>query len=160
MKRLIESMANYQKALGGLLLAICLVFITVYLFLGYVGIQLPWVKNAALYAMIWGIFAESGVLVYERSHFSFTVLCGRIKNKKVTAIWEKCILMIKFLFAALITFFGFKLSMETGNGTKAEFLMDGYIWLCLPFFGITSMIYLFYHISENRSTSGKEGESL
>lgn len=147
MKRMIDSMAKCQRALGGILLAACLVFIVLQIFSGYVGMEVTWAKSAALYSMIWGIFVESGRLVHERSHFAFTVVSHKIRSVKAVALWDMGIAAVKIVFSALLIYYGFKLSMESGSGAKPEFLTRGHIWLCLPFCGVTSLIYLFYQIA-------------
>lgn len=157
MKRFIETMVKCQKAIGAALLASCLVFISIHIFSGYVGTEVLWAGKMSVYAMIWGVFVESGALVYDKSHFVFTGFSGRIQNERTAALWDICLSAVKMVFSLLLIYYGFKLSSDLKIDAKAEFLIRGHIWLCLPVCGFTSLIYLLYHAACDAACLRKGG---
>lgn len=160
MKKYIEIMAKCQKAFGAALLAACLFFIALQIFSGYVEIEVPWAKRMAVSAMIWGVFTESGALVYDRAHFAFRGFSGRIKNERIAAAWDILVSFVKMIFSLLAIYYGVKLSAGAEAGTVNEFLNRGHIWMCLPLFGITSLIYLFCQTACDISRLKKGGNGI
>lgn len=147
MKRAIETMARIQSALGGILLAACLGLILLQMVSGYLGATASWAKKASLCTMIWGVFIESGALVYEKRHFAFGGLSGRIRDPRHVILWDMGLALLKLIFSILMIVYGLVLSGGGGGTAEAGFLGFGYLWLCLPVCGGTSAVYLAYHLS-------------
>lgn len=156
MKRAIETMAKIQSALGGILLAACLGLIILQMVSGYLGTAASWAKKASLCTMIWGVFIESGALVYEKRHFAFGGLSGRIRDPRHAVLWDMGLDLLKLVFSLLLIGYGVMLAEGTGTGMPG-FLGFGYLWLCLPVCGGTSAIYLTYHLCCNFKRFREEG---
>lgn len=160
MKKRIEKMASMQAAAGGLCLAAALALLTVRLAAGYVGEkELYGAGEAAMYVFVWGVFLESGALVYEKRHFAFGALKNALKSRRAEHSLALFDCLVKLAFSAMAVFYGVCLAVEMAKGGETYGLERGFLWLCLPFCAATSAVYLSFQLWEElEGGRGKEKE--
>ncbi len=156
-RKRVKQMADLQAAAGGVCLAAALALLTLRLGIKYIGEHEPvWADETAMYVFVWGLFLESGALVYEKRHFSFGVLAKGIKNRKAKRLIGLFDNLVKLGFSLLAVCYGCRLAGRLLTGGEMYGLSRGLLWLCLPLCGMTSALYLLFHLWEEGTEEGKE----
>ena len=98
--------------------------------------------------------------VYERKHFAFTSLADMMKNEKAKSILSIIISLLMLFFSVLMVYYGWQVTKQFWNYTWVNIpsFKRGPTWLCLPLCGLTSAIYLVYHIITDIQNLGKGGD--
>lgn len=148
MKKFMEIMAKCQIVVAGIFLGIFLVTVVVQITTRYLGIVATWTEDVSMYSFIWAVFMGAATQVYEGKHFAFTSISDALKNEKAKAILQILISALMLFFAILMIKYGIQLAKQFWNYTWVNIpsFKRGPTWLCLPICGITSAIYLVYHI--------------
>lgn len=148
MKKAIEMLQKTQIAIGGLFLLIFLLTVVFQMFSRYAGIAATWTEDVSMYSFIWAVFMGAGAMVYEKRHFAFTSIGDVMKNKKAKAFLSIIISIVMLIFSILMIYYGWKVTKQFWNYTwvNIQQFKRGPTWLCLPICGVTSSIYLVYHI--------------
>ena len=60
----------------------------------------------AMYVFVWGIFLESGALVYEKRHFAFEALAEGIKNRRAKQLIVLFDSLVKLAFSLMAVYYG------------------------------------------------------
>ncbi|ONI37636.1 C4-dicarboxylate ABC transporter permease [Candidatus Epulonipiscium fishelsonii] len=160
MKKAVEGLAKVQIALGAIFLVIFLVVVVYQMFARFMGITATWTEEVSMYSFIWAIFMGSSAMVFEKRHFAFTSISDMLKNKKIKSIVSLLISLIMLYFTVLMIIYGQEVAKIFWNYTWTFFpgLKRGPVWLCIPIAGVTSSIYLIYHIIVDILSIVKKGE--
>ena len=150
LKQRLKKIADFQAAAGGICLAAALALLALRLGTKYIGEHEPaWAGEMAMYVFVWGIFLESGALVYEKRHFAFEALAEGIKNRRAKQLIVLFDSLVKLAFSLMAVYYGCRLAGRLLAGGETYGLSRGFLWLCLPFCGMTSVLYLLFHLWED-----------
>ena len=139
LKQRVKKIADFQAAAGGICLAAALALLALRLGTKYIGEHEPaWAGEMAMYVFVWGIFLESGALVYEKRHFAFEALAEGIKYRRAK--------QLIVLFDSLVNTFG---TAGTGGfaiknasiGFYNSAYVDSVITVFMLLFGINFNLY-------------------
>jgi TRAP-type C4-dicarboxylate transport system permease small subunit len=160
MKKAISKLQQIQIAVGGFFLLIFLLTVVCQMLFRYAGIAATWTEDVSMYSFIWAVFMGGGAMVLEKKHFAFTSISDMMKNERMKSVLSIIISAIMLIFAALMVYYGIKLTKQFWNYTWVNIpsFKRGPTWLCLPICGATSCIYLVELIMEDINVLMKGGK--
>ncbi len=160
MKKAISKLQQIQIAVGGFFLMIFLLTVVFQMLFRYAGIAATWTEDVSMYSFIWAVFMGGGAMVLEKKHFAFTSISDMMKNERMKSVLSIIISAIMLIFAALMVYYGIKLTKQFWNYTWVNIpsFKRGPTWLCLPICGATSCIYLVELIMEDINVLMKGGK--
>ncbi len=160
MKKAISKLQQIQIAVGGFFLMIFLLTVVFQMLFRYAGIAATWTEDVSMYSFIWAVFMGGGAMVLEKKHFAFTSISDMMKNERMKSVLSIIISDIMLIFAALMVYYGIKLTKQFWNYTWVNIpsFKRGPTWLCLPICGATSCIYLVELIMEDVNVLMKGGK--
>mgnify|MGYP001056605551 FL=1 len=160
MKKAISKLQQIQIAVGGFFLMIFLLTVVFQMLFRYAGIAATWTEDVSMYSFIWAVFMGGGAMVLEKKHFAFTSISDMMKNERMKSVLSIIISAIMLIFAALMVYYGIKLTKQFWNYTWVNIpsFKRGPTWLCLPICGATSCIYLVELIMEDVNVLMKGGK--
>lgn len=160
MKKIIDTMQKIQIAIGAIFLFIFLVAVVIQMICRYAGIPAMWTEDVSMYSFIWAVFMGAGAMVHADAHFAFTSVSDAIKSKKAKILLHMFISAVMLVFAVLMVKYGVQVTKQFWNYKWINIpqLNRGPTWMCLPLCGLTSSIYLVWHIIEDIGKLAKGGE--
>ena len=160
MKKAISKLQQIQIEVGGFFLMIFLLTVVFQMLFRYAGIAATWTEDVSMYSFIWAVFMGGGAMVLEKKHFAFTSISDMMKNERMKSVLSIIISAIMLIFAALMVYYGIKLTKQFWNYTWVNIssFKRGPTWLCLPICGATSCIYLVELIMEDVNVLMKGGK--
>ena len=161
MKSFVDKLQSAQVGLGGIFLVIFLIAVVMQMACRYLGITAMWTSEVAQYSFIWAVFTGAGAMVHSKAHFAFASLQDGIKSERAKTILQIVIDIIMLVFAVLMIVYGFIAAKQFWNykWISLPSVNRGPTWLCIPFCGITSTIYLLYSIYEGFGKLKKGGNA-
>ena len=159
MKKIIDAMQKVQIAIGACFLFIFLVSVVIQMVCRYIGVAAMWTEDVSMYSFIWAVFMGAGAMVHADAHFAFTSVAEAIKSPRAKAVLHLLISIIMMVFAVLMVVYGIQVTKQFWNyrWINIPALKRGPTWLCLPICGLTSCIYLVWHIIEDLGKIVKGG---
>ena len=150
MKKAIDTLQKIQIAIGGVFLLIFLVTVVIQMACRYMGITAMWTEDVSMYSFIWAVFTGAGAMVHSKAHFAFTTLSDSMKDPRKKSYLQIFINIIMLIFSVLMVKYGIDAAKQFWNFRWINFpeLRSGPTWLCIPFCGLTSSIYLLWAIFE------------
>lgn len=150
MKKAIDTLQKIQIAIGGVFLLIFLVTVVYQMACRYLGIAAMWTEEVSMYSFIWAVFVGAGAMVHSKAHFAFTIFSDSLKSPKTKAVLHIFIDIVMLIFSVLMVKYGIDAARQFWNFRWINFpeLRSGPTWLCIPFCGLTSSIYLLWAIYE------------
>lgn len=160
MKKAVEVLAKIQIGLGAIFLMIFLIIVVWQMLTRALGITATWTEEVSMYSFIWAVFMGASAMVFEKRHFAFTSISDMLKNPKGKAVISVIISIIMLTFTLIMVYYGYQVTKIFWNYTWTFFpeLKRGPVWSCIPIAGITSSIYLIYHIIVDAAILVKKGE--
>ncbi len=161
MKSFVDKMQAAQIGLGGIFLIIFLVTVVIQMACRYLSISAMWTGEVAQYSFIWAVFTGAGAMVHSKAHFAFASLQDGLKNERAKIILQLIIDIIMLVFAVLMLIYGIVAAKQFWSNKWIAFptISRGPTWLCIPFCGLTSTIYLLYSIYEDFGKLKKGGNA-
>ena len=161
MKKAIDTLQKIQIAIGGFFLLVFLVTVVIQMACRYMGITAMWTEDVSMYSFIWAVFTGAGAMVHSKAHFAFTTLDDSLKDPRKKHILRIFINIVMLVFAALMVKYGIDAAKQFWNfkWITVPSLNRGPTWLCIPFCGVTSCIYLLWSIYEEIQKLKKGGEA-
>lgn len=161
MKRAIDTMQKIQIAIGGVFLLIFLVTVVYQMICRYLGIAAMWTEDVSMYSFIWAVFTGAGAMVHSKAHFAFTTLSESLKSEKLKGILQIFINIVMIIFSVLMVKYGIDAAKQFWNykWINIPSLNRGPTWLCLPFCGLTSCVYLLWSTYEEITKLAKGGKA-
>lgn len=160
MKKVLDTLEKIQILVAAVFLFIFLISVVTQIVTRYMGISATWTEDVSMYSFIWAVFMGAATQVYERKHFAFTSLADMMKNEKAKSILSIIISLLMLFFSVLMVYYGWQVTKQFWNYTWVNIpsFKRGPTWLCLPLCGLTSAIYLVYHIITDIQNLGKGGD--
>ena len=114
-----------------------------------------------MYSFIWAVFTGAGAMVHSKAHFAFTTLSDSLKDPRKKAMLQIFINIVMLIFSVLMIKYGIDAAKQFWNfkWTSIPSLNRGPTWLCIPFCGLTSSIYLLWSIYEEFQKIKKGGQA-
>ena len=161
MKKAIDTLQKIQIALGGLFLLIFLVTVVYQMICRYLGITAMWTEDVSMYSFIWAVFTGAGAMVHSKAHFAFTTVSDSMKDPRKKAMLQIFINIVMLIFSVLMIKYGIDAAKQFWNfkWTSIPSFNRGPTWLCIPFCGLTSSIYLLWSIYEEIQKIKKGGQA-
>lgn len=161
MKKAIDTLQKIQIAIGGGFLLIFLVAVVIQMMCRYLGIAAMWTEDVSMYSFIWAVFTGAGAMVHSKAHFAFTTLSDSMKDERKKSILQIFINIVMLVFAVMMMKYGIDAAKQFWNykWINIPSLKRGPTWLCIPFCGATSCIYLFWSIFEEFQKLTKGGKA-
>ncbi len=150
---MISKIAKYtekvQLILGVLFLSTFFITILTQIFARYLGISVIWTEEVANYSFIWSVFMGASVMIKRKGHFKFNLLLLKLQGRAKLYL-NIVVNTILLVFNSLILYYGYVAVKSFWNYRWVALpdLKIGYVFLCLPIMGLTMIIYLLAHISE------------
>ena len=160
MKKAIDTLQKVQIAIGGAFLLIFLVTVVIQMMCRYLGIAAMWTEDISMYSFIWAVFTGAGAMVHSKAHFAFTTLSDSMKDERKKSMLQIFINIVMLIFAALMVKYGIDAAKQFWNykWINIPSMNRGPTWLCIPFCGATSCIYLVWSIYEEVQKLTKGGK--
>ena len=161
MKKAIDTMQKIQIAIGGFFLLVFLVTVVYQMICRYLGITAMWTEDVSMYSFIWAVFTGAGAMVHSKAHFAFTTVSDSMKDPRKKAMLQIFINIVMLVFSVLMIKYGIDAAKQFWNfkWTSIPSLNRGPTWLCIPFCGLTSSIYLLWSIYEEIQKIKKGGQA-
>lgn len=161
MKKAIDTMQKIQIGIGGAFLLIFLVTVVYQMICRYLGIAAMWTEDVTMYSFIWAVFTGAGAMVHSKAHFAFSSLSDALKDPKKKSILQIFINIIMLIFSVLMVRYGIEAAKQFWNykWINIPSLNRGPTWLCIPFCGLTSCIYLIWSVIEEVQKLVKGGNT-
>lgn len=161
MKKVLDTLEKIQILVAAVFLFIFLIAVVTQIVTRYMGISATWTEDVSMYSFIWAVFMGAATQVYERKHFAFTSLADMMKNEKAKSVLSVIISALMLFFSVLMVYYGVQVTKQFWNYTWVNIpqFKRGPTWICLPLCGLTSAIYLIYHIVNDIKNFGKGGEN-
>ena len=161
MKRAIDFLQKIQIAIGGFFLLVFLATVVVQMACRYMGVTAMWTEDVSMYSFIWAVFTGAGAMVHSKAHFAFTTLSDALKDARQKSILQIIINTVMLVFSVLMVKYGIDAAKQFWNfkWITIPTLNRGPTWLCIPFCGVTSCIYLLWSIYEEIQKLKKGGEA-
>ena len=160
MKKAIDTLQKIQIAIGGGFLLIFLVTVVIQMICRYLGIAAMWTEDVTMYSFIWAVFTGAGAMVHSKAHFAFSSLYDAMKDERKKSALQIFIDVVMLGFAVLMVKYGIAAAKQFWNykWINIPSLDRGPTWLCIPFCGVTSCIYLVWSIIEEIQSLAKGGK--
>lgn len=147
---MIKTLEKAQTFIGVIMLSIFFIAIMIQIVSRHMGVSIIWTEEVANYSFIWSVFMGAAVMVNKREHFSFDFLKLKLKGTKKTGL-TLLIDSIVLLFAVALLYYGIQAASTFWNYNWVALpgMKMGYVWIVLPFTGLTMAIYTLNHLFES-----------
>lgn len=160
MQKAIKFVQKVQLICCGAFLSVFVLLVIAQMLFRYLSIPLMWAEDLIVFSFAWAVFLGAGAMVYEKKHFSFTLLAGALKNKKAQALLSIFISIIMLVFSLAMFYYGCKLTKQFWNYVWVNIpsFKKGFAWMSMPVCGATASLYLINDIAQTMKQHFKKGE--
>jgi TRAP-type C4-dicarboxylate transport system permease small subunit len=113
------------------------------------GFNAAYTEEIANYSFIWMAFIGSAICIRSHEHFSFDALTDKLKGnaKRLNNLVVQLILLA---FNCIVAYYGVILTIKfwSWKFSSLPFVSLGLAWICIPIYGVSSIIYTLENIYE------------